>query len=134
MTGRTLIGDFGGGDYRIRMSKSGKDVTTTLNPEDLAFDSAWLDSAVIIDRGVIAISSGGIVTISFSTTLDAVPFVIYWRQIDSNTFFMSQTATNSAAYQAYYATTSLTELKFWNSSVLPPITIGYIVLKGPIIG
>jgi hypothetical protein len=136
LTGRTLIGDFGGGDYRIRASKPGYDVTAALEPERLAFDSAWLDSAVIIDRGVITLPAyagpgTGFADVNFSPALDAVPFVIYYRVGSSDTLLIGSSSTTNTSYFSWFALVSTSQLRFVNVNTLPAITIGYIVLKGP---
>lgn len=127
MTNRTLIGDFGGGDYRIRMSKPGFDVTAALDPERLAFDSAWKDGATVYKIGTCVTNA----TVSFGETLPFIPFVYYWK-IQSGTQVMSGTyATNNTAFVAYYARVTTTSFVITFSAFDGPVgtSFGYMVLR-----
>jgi hypothetical protein len=127
MTNRTLIGDFGGGDYRIRMSKPGFDVTAALDPERLAFDSAWKDGATVYKIGTVARNT----SVSFGETLPSIPFVYYWKILAGSKIMTGVYATNNSAFVAYYARVTTTSLIITGSAfdALDGTIFGYMVLR-----
>lgn len=141
MTWRTLIGQFGAGDYRLRRSKPGYDVMSALDPERLAFDSAWADVGVIYTQGAVAVPAvpaPGYIEIPFADTLPNVPFVISWQYVASNA--IREGADHSPGdppmftYQPWFPTVTTTYLRFWQdrgSSTGGPdaYTAGYVVLR-----
>ncbi|MBZ9653555.1 hypothetical protein [Phyllobacterium lublinensis] len=137
MTNRVLIGDFGGGDYRLRGSKPGYDVTGALDPERLAFDSAWTDTAVIYMKGLVAVPStppSGFVQINFGETLPAVPFVICFRKIAGNAYRMGSDDSTATVYRPYFYTVTTTYIRFWQNESPTggggnAYTAGYLILR-----
>lgn len=135
MTYRTLIGTFASGDYRMRRSKPGYDVTAALEPERLAFDSAWPDAGIIYTKGTVSVPLGtpnGYVQVNFADTLPAVPNVIYYWKVNGSNFRMgSDKSTNVSVYMPYFTTATTTYVRFWQDASYNPTayTAGYIVLR-----
>lgn len=135
MVNRILIGDFGGGDYRMRGSIPGADVTTALAPEQLAFDSSWPDTGVILFKGSLVIGTGTVTTFTFPSALPQVPFVLLHRLESTNEFWMGTTQSNGPNSFQWMpeVTTTYLRLRGWNPSSggLPGKTIAYTILRGP---
>lgn len=137
MTNRTLIGDFGGGDYRMRRSKPGYDVTAALDPERLAFDSAWLDTAQVYAKGSIFVPKNtGIapipVNIIFGETLPTVPFCIYWWKVGGSDIRMgTDKSTNAGVYYPYFNSVTTTFIRFFSDASFNPTdyVAGYVILR-----
>lgn len=138
MVNRVLIGDFGGGDYRVRMSKPGFDVTAALDPERLAFDSAWKDAAVVYAIGSISYPGGSTayVEVPFGETMPNIPFVYAWKYNSGTDIIASDVLTSSTTYRSYLiATVSQTSLRFYgakrngSNTAFDAYTAGYIILR-----
>ncbi len=139
MTNRTLIGDFGGGDYRIRVSKPGFDVTAALDPERLAFDSAWKDGAVIYAIGSVVYPGGqtSYVEVPFGETMPNIPFVYAWRYDSGTSLTICDVLTIDTNYRSYITpVASETSLRFYGAlrnsgnTAYQAYTAGYIILRG----
>lgn len=77
MTNRIVIG-FYDNEYRFRMSRPGFDVlNTNLNAEQLAFDSKWDDSLMLLTEG-IAYFNGNIASVILSEVPNGVRPIISW--------------------------------------------------------
>lgn len=138
MTNRVLIGDFGGGDYRIRASKPGYDVTAALDPERLSFDSSWKDSAVVYAIGSITYPGGSTayVEVPFGETMPEIPFVYTWRYNGSLDITACDVLTLDITYRSYLTIgVSQNWLRFYgarrnvaNTAYLS-YTAGYMILR-----
>lgn len=134
MTNRTLVGDFGGGDYRIRMSKPGFDVTAALDPERLAFDSAWKDGGIVYRTGTVAVPGGPFqeAAYSFGETLPSIPFVYPWRILSGTELQQGAKGTNLQTYRTWHCIASTTGLIFSgqpDTSSDGAYTIGFLVIR-----
>ncbi|SFJ55157.1 hypothetical protein SAMN04515648_4562 [Phyllobacterium sp. CL33Tsu] len=129
MVNRVLIGDFGGGDYRIRMSKPGFDVTAALEPERLAFDSTWKDSAIVYAIGSVNVPNTSAYTeVNFGETLPFVPLVYYWQYLSSTELIIGDVTTTNTAYVTYYASVTQNYIRFYTPGSIG-YTAGYLVLR-----
>ncbi|MBZ9600763.1 hypothetical protein [Phyllobacterium chamaecytisi] len=131
MANRTLIGDFGSGDYRLRVSKPGFDVTAALDRERLAFDSSWPDAAVVYKTGIINVTSSP-VTVPFGETLPTVPFCVVFRVIDANNYMMGQTFNQGPNSFNWMAECTTTYLRFFEFHGGGGYLGGYVILRGPL--
>lgn len=137
MTNRTLIGDFGGGDYRIRVSKPGYDVTAALQPEQLAFDSAWKDGGVVYSTGTASVFGGDSsngpspTSLSFGETLPEIPFVLSWRKLSATESQMGADSTSDNLYRTWHCIASTTGLTFFgqNYDTEGTFTVAYVVIR-----
>lgn len=138
MVNRVLIGDFGGGDYRIRASKPGYDVTGALDPERLAFDSSWKDSGVVYAIGSITYPGGSTayVEVPFGETMPEIPFVYAWKYLSGTEIMVSDFENTSTSYRSYIAPiVTQTSLRFLgadrngSNTAYNAYTAGYIILR-----
>ena len=138
MANRVLIGDFGGGDYRIRMSKPGFDVTAALDPERLAFDSSWKDGAVVYALGSINYPGGttAYVEVPFGETMPNIPFVYVWGYNSATDLTVSDVKTDSTTYRSYVnPVVTQTYLRFYgarrtgDNTAFVAYTAGYMILR-----
>lgn len=141
MAWRTFIGDQGGGSYRMARTKPGYDIFTATEREHFAFDSNWLDNALIYSIGVVAVPAvppPGYVQINFAEVLPQLPFVICWQYAASN--IIREGADFSPGdppmftYQPWFPTVTTSYIRFWQdrgSSTGGPdaYTAGYIILR-----
>lgn len=82
MVARVRLGDIGGGDFGLRVSKPGFDVTTeTFGSANISFDSRLQEIGLIVAEGQLAIGS----TATFPVTLSEAPVVEFWRITGSTT-------------------------------------------------
>lgn len=130
MTNRLFIGTFAPGDVRIRASKIGKNVLlTTLNPEDLSFDSTWKDGAVIYRTGFIAVTEQDpphYTELLFGETLPSIPFVYFWRVRSSTEIYSGAEGTDDQTYRPYSAIATTTSFKIY---VATNGTFGFMILR-----
>lgn len=84
MTPRSILGMFDG-QYRLRVSRPGYDVTdVNLTEEQLAFDSAWLESANLFMSGSYThVNNRDNATIYFGKTFDFIPCVYLLQKVGS---------------------------------------------------
>lgn len=139
MANRLLIGDFGGGDYRIRRSRFGKDVTANLNPEDLALDSAWKDTGIVITKGSVFVSrltstSGLWLTIPLEA-MPIRPIVIMYQKRGATNYTSGQPYIENPNVFLPRSFVNITDnsLLFQRPNVdagIPEYTASYIVLRG----
>lgn len=131
MVNRILIGDFGGGDYRMRGSIPGADVTAALAPEQLAFDSSWPDTGIILFKGSFPTSVGNPV-FNFPSALPQVPFVFLHAIKSTNEFWMGNTQSNGPnSFQwMVEVTTTYLQLRHGGSSGVAT-SVAFTVLRGP---
>lgn len=138
MVNRVLIGDYGGGDMRIRMSKPGFGVTAALDPERLAFDSAWKDGAVVYAIGAVSYPGGSTayVEVPFGEVMPNVPFVYAWKYLSGTDIFVSDVVTESTSYRSYITPVVTTSsLRFYgadrngSNTAFNAYTAGYIILR-----
>lgn len=142
MANRILIGDYsGGGDYRIRLSRQGYDVTAALDPERLAFDSTWKDGAKIYMKGTVAVPettnnvpSWGVV--NFPEVLPYVPFAYFWRVNGANQFRIGGQKVDQTQYRPYPAFVTTSYIKFGphmydSNGHASGYIVGYVIIVGP---
>lgn len=137
MANRTLIGDFGGGDYRIRVSKPGFDVTAALDPERLAFDSAWKDGATVYRIGTVAIPDfsnfSHYVQYDFGETLPVIPYVYCWKYSSSTKVISGGLNTSSTSHRPYPIYLSSSWIRFgpddFVDGVSESYTVGFMILR-----
>ena len=101
MANRVLIGPYAG-DYQLRVSKPGYDVTTALDVENMAFDSQWSDLAQIVTRGSATVSgswtTSGVFRYRFLasfTSMGFVPHVLLWKHGVSSQYLTNALSANT---------------------------------------
>lgn len=139
MVNRVVIGDWNGtGDYRIRGSRIGSDVLAALDPEQLAFDSAWKDGGVVYQTGTVSVFGGNSgnppspTTINFAETLPSIPFVLTWRKLNETQSQMGAASADDNTYRIWGCMATTTGLTFFG----PPgkneegtFTVAYVVIR-----
>ncbi len=91
MANRVVMGELPGGGIGLRVSRPGINVLSTgLNPNQLAFDSAWPNTMRVVTSGNRSIGSApGSVTVNYGESVSGIPNVFLmvrsgseWRPFD----------------------------------------------------
>lgn len=124
MATRFLMGDFAANDPRFRMSKPGQNVLANIDRQFLSFDSTWADTGVIYLRGQIAVNNaaGGYTQVTFPEQLPSIPFVFYFRQIDSNQQRQGSYWSDNVNYSPYHVRVTRDWMRFVLDSSYNPNT------------
>lgn len=116
MVNRVQLGDLGGGEFGLKISRESVEVTTVSDPSDLLFDSREEEYGNALLSGTASLTFTGIEstkntgTISYGTTLSYIPVVLISR-VDSSGIVYRHCASG-----------------LWSVGIFPDFALGDIVL------
>jgi len=102
MTNQICFGKDSGGDYVLRIAKTGVDALYPQDDEDLIFSSDWLGTERILQQGSV-FSDAESTTVNLVETLNYQPFVRVTFSDEAGTWFGYQTSyRNTHAKNFHY--------------------------------
>lgn len=138
MTNRTVLGPLPGGGIGLRVSRPGFNVLDGgLTGQQVAFDSRWLDAAVVYMQGSVVVpvgSAGSYYPVSFGTTFSVQPPVIAFR--DNSGALVPLTSADGTGNNGWYPSGSFVDsIRIYNDRMEFPMSglgtslIRYIVMR-----
>ena len=128
MSDRVLLGALGGGDYGLRVSRPGYDVTDpALAKEQLAFDSRWTEVSNVWMAGSVVFTPSG-TTVSYGTTF-AVPPPVFGIVLISGRYHLFGTIGMTISNGPTGNVTSYTNRAIFYASGGSGTKLSYLVLR-----